>query len=96
MEQAKLFDDEQIPKIHDWEKEWQAMPEYDNTERTPPLITATFKFRTKEDFEHFNKVIKEYLYNNEKPFDGMQRKDVKSTWYPLYEKSSKYLYKDES
>lgn len=96
MEQHSLFTEEQMPKTNDWQKEWVGMPEYNNEERKPPVITATFKFRSEEDFELFNKTIKEHLYNGEKPFDGMQRKDVKSTWFPLTEKANKYTYKDES
>jgi len=37
------------------------------------------------------KTIKK-LYKGEKPFDGMQRKDMKSTWFPLKEKPNKYTY----
>ena len=75
-----------------WKKEWVGMPEYQNKPIPPPKITATFKFRTEEDFELFNKLIKEHLYNGEKPFDGMQRKEVKSTWFPLNEKANKLRY----
>jgi len=38
-------------------------------------------------------LIKQHLYNGQKVFDGMQRKDKKSTWYPLNVKASKYRYK---
>lgn len=78
---------------NNWEEEWVGMPEYNNVEQAPAEITATFKFRCREDFELFNKLIKENLYNGEKPFDGMQRKNVKSTWFPLKEKASKFIYK---
>ena len=88
-EQSTLIPDDR----NDWRKEWVGMPEYNNAPQAEPLITATFKFRTEEDFLKFNKLIKEHLYNNEKPFDGMQRKTVKSTWYPLKEKASKYRYR---
>lgn len=77
---------------NNWREEWKDMPEYNNVPDIPPLITATFKFRTQEDFELFKETIKKYLYNGEKPFDGMQRKDVKSTWFPLKEKPNKYRY----
>lgn len=68
------------------------MPEYNNLNLPPPLIEATFKFRSEEDFEEFNYLLKKYIYNGQKIFDGMQRKDKKSAWYPLLEKSSKYQY----
>ena len=77
---------------NDWREEWKDMPEYDNINMPPPLITATFKFRTKEDFEEFKKLVKEYVYKGEKTFDGMQREFVKQAWFPLKEKASKYIY----
>jgi hypothetical protein len=88
-----LFEEE---NINDWKKEWVGMPDYNNIKQEDPFITATFKFRNQEDFDEFNKLIKKHLYNQEKVFDGMQRKDVKSTWYPLSIKANKYLYTDES
>lgn len=89
-----LFGNEEvIKKENNWEEHWIGMPEYNNVESLPPFITATFKFRNQEDFELFNKLLKEHLYNGEKVFDGMQRKDVKSTWFPLNEKANKYRYK---
>lgn len=78
---------------NDWVKEWVGMPEYNNIESAPPKITATFKFRSQEDFDHFNKFLRDNLYKGEKVFDGMQRKEVKSTWFPLKEKANKYRYK---
>lgn len=77
---------------NDWKEHYIDMPEYNNVKQDDPFIVATFKFRCQEDFDHFNKVIKEYLYDGEKVFDGMQRKDKKSAWYPLNEKASKYKY----
>lgn len=94
--QQSLFEDYKDDTVNDWKQEWVGMPEYNNVERKPPFITATFKFRNQEDFEEFNLLVKKHLYNEERVFDGMQRKDVKSTWYPLVEKASKYIYKDES
>ena len=78
---------------NEWKKEWVGMPEYNNVEAIPPAITATFKFRSVSDFETFNALIKKHLYKGEKPFDGMQRKDVKSTWFPLKEKAKNYRYR---
>lgn len=75
-----------------WQDEYVGMPEYNNKPQEDPKITATFKFKSQEDFDEFHKFIKEGLYNGAKVFDGMQRKDKKSTWYPLKEKASKYKY----
>lgn len=70
------------------------MPEYNNEKQKDPLITATFKFRSEEDFEEFKKLLKTHIYNGVKPFDGMQKKDRKQAWYPHKEKASKYFYVD--
>lgn len=78
---------------NNWKEEWVGMPEYNNVESLPPFITATFKFRNQEDFEFFKEHLQKNLYNGEKVFDGMQRKDSKSTWFPLKEKANKYRYK---
>ena len=75
-----------------WKEHYIDMPEYNNIKQDKPFIEATFKFRNQEDFELFNKLIKEHLYNGEKVFDGMQRKDKKSAWFPLNEKASKYKF----
>ncbi len=76
-----------------WQDEWVGMPEYKNVERGEPLITATFKFKTQEDFDRFNSLLKLHLYDGQKIFDGMQRKTVKSAWYPQQERASNYEYK---
>lgn len=78
--------------INEWKEEWKEMPEYNNVVAEEPFITATFKFSSQADFEEFKKLIQKHVYNGERPFDGMQRKTVKSTWYPLKEKASKYRY----
>lgn len=90
-EQLSLF--ESKPNQNKWEDHWVGMPEYNNVREPDPFITATFKFRTQEDFDEFNKLIKQHLYDGEKVFDGMQRKDVKSSWYPLRQKASKFRFK---
>ena len=74
------------------EEEWKGMPEYNNNKTEDPVIVATFKFRTKRDFEEFNNYLRHNLYNGQKVFDGMQKKDKKSTWFPPNEKASKYRY----
>ena len=79
-----------------WKKEWKNMPEYNNIEAIPPFITATFKFRNQKDFDLFNKLVREHLYNKQKVFDGMQRKNIKSTWFPLNVKAKEYIYTNES
>jgi hypothetical protein len=76
-----------------WQKEWKNMPEYNNRIVAEPVITATFKFRSHEDFKVFKEAIQEHLYHGEKPFDGMQRTHTKSTWFPLNQKASHYAYK---
>ena len=77
------------------EEHYISMPEYNNVKISDPEITATFKFRNQKDYDYFHSIIKKELYNNEKVFDGMQRKDKKTAWYPLNEKASKYYYGDE-
>ena len=74
------------------EDEWVGMPEYINKEESPPVITVTFKFKTEEDYETFKELIKVHIYKGQKPFDGMQRKDKKTAWFPHKEKASKYEY----
>lgn len=89
--QLNLFD---LPECQNkWEEHYVGMPEYNNVRESEPEVVVTFKFRRKEDFEEFNKLIKEHLYDGEKVFDGMQRKDSKSAWYPLRDKPSKYRFK---
>ena len=68
------------------------MPEYDNAKEQPPVITVMFKFKTEQDYETFKDLVKKHLYEGEKPFDGMQRKDKKVAWYPHKEKASTYEY----
>ena len=91
IEQLNLFD---LPECQNkWEEHYVGMPEYNNVRESEPEVVVTFKFRRKEDFEEFNKLIKEHLYDGEKVFDGMQRKDATSAWYPLRDKPSKYRFK---
>ena len=79
-------------KNKDWEKEWVGMPECDNVKQPQPKITATFKFRNEKDYNEFKDKIKKHLYDNQKVFDGEQKKDKKQAWFPLREKDSKYYY----
>jgi len=78
--------------VNNWQDEWVGMPEYKNVIVPKPVITAKFKFRTKEDYDKFHGVIKEHLYGGNKVFDGMQSENEKQAWYPLNEKASKYRY----
>ena len=91
--QQLLFDEF---KIEDWEKHWVGMPEYNNTQQPEPLIIAMFKFKNEKDYLKFKNLVQEYVFDGEKVFDGMQRLDRKSTWYPHKEKASNYKYTDES
>lgn len=79
-----------------WQDHYKGMPEYNAVEQKPPEVTAVFKFETTKDFEKFNALLKKHIYKGEKPFDGMQRKDKKSTWFPLKPKANKYRFKNES
>ena len=79
-------------KVEDIYREWQYMPEYKNRKRSDPEITATFKFRNKEDYELFKDLVKEHVYHGEKVFDGNQTKTKKHAWFPRLQKSSNYMY----
>ena len=72
--------------------DYTAMPEYENTKQPEPKITATFKFRCQEDYDKFHDLVKKYIYEGERVFDGMQRMEKKSAWFPLKEKGSNYRY----
>jgi hypothetical protein len=87
MKQTELFKTK-----NEWFDEWLEMPEYNNVKKEQPLITATFKFRTEEDYIKFKDLVQEFVFNGEKVFDGMQKKDKKSSWYPHNQKASKYEY----
>lgn len=92
MEQHSLFNEEQMPKTNDWQKEWIGMPEYNNSKPLPPEITATFKFRNKEDFDLFMEVVKSKLFNDKRVFDGKQKKNEYSAWFPLDARPSENIY----
>jgi hypothetical protein len=77
---------------NDWREEWVGMPEYNNVYQPEPEITATFKFRNEEDFLTFLALVQEHIYNGKRVFDGIQRKTVKSAWYPHNENGSGYQY----
>jgi hypothetical protein len=71
------------------------MPEYNNINQPDAVITAKFKFRSKDDYDYFHKVVKKHLYGGGKVFDGMQREDKKQAWFPLGDRPSRFVYVDE-
>lgn len=77
---------------NDWRDEWVDMPEYDNRDLTTPAISATFHFASLEDFEKFQLVISEHLYGGGKVFDGRQRKERKTAWWPQLPSRSAYMW----
>ena len=87
------------PDLFGWEKrdsftEWTGMPEYLNVYQDGPEITATFKFRCKEDYERFHEGVKKHLYNGSRVFDGTQLHDKKQAWFPRLDRHSTYEYAD--
>lgn len=80
------------PDAHDWTKEWIGMPEFNNPKPLPPEITATFKFRNKEDFDLFVAHVKDHLYGGVRVFDGKQKLNEYSAWFPLYPRPSESVY----
>ena len=95
MDQEELFEGVFDKKEDFHKKYWKGMPTYHNVLEAKPEITATFKFRNEKDYQEFKEKVKNYVYDGEKCFDGMQRKEKKQAWYPLKEKASKYWYCDE-
>ena len=81
---------------NNWIDEWRGMPEYNNQDYPEPSVIVTFKFLTQEDYHTFYELIKEKLFNGEKPFDGRQEKNSKTTWYPHKEKAKNYIYTEEN
>ena len=82
MKQIPLFDSKDID-INSCENEWVDMPEYQNVKQEEAEFTATFKFRTKDDYDQFHDLVKKHIYGGKKVFDGMQSLDKKQAWYPL-------------
>lgn len=90
MKQLTLY--EELGKNESWEYHWDDMPEYNNDEVIKPEKIATFKFRTESDYIEFMKIVKKELYNGNRVFDGMQKKDEKTAWFPLDNRPSEYVY----
>lgn len=80
---------------NDWREEWVGMPAYDNQDLTEPLVSATFHFATQEDFERFQRVVSEYLYAGGKVFDGRQRKERKTAWFPPLPSRSAFVWVED-
>ena len=88
--QDNLFGD--LFNVDNWEDEYVGMPEYNNIDQEDPLITAKFKFRSKDDFLKFKELVQKHIFNGEKVFDGEQTENKKQSWFPHLEKPSKYVY----
>lgn len=89
---GKKIKEKEVNKIED---HWINMPEYNNVNRKKPVIIAIFKFKNKEDFKKFNKLVREHIYNGKQIHYGRFKENVRVTWYPKLEQASKYVYKDE-
>ena len=87
--QNKLFDN--IDDFDIIKREWQNMPEYNNVKDIEPLITVKIKFITKQDFDKFHELLKKHIYK-ERVFNGTQRNDVKSAWYPSKVDKKEFVY----
>lgn len=96
LKQIELFDNDVFTKQKDWQKEWVDMPEYVNNKIIEPEVIATFKFRNQDDFNLFMDVVKTKLYDNKRVFDGKQKKNDYSAWYPLDDRPSDYVYINEN
>ena len=92
MKQTNLFS---TPKESTCDTEWVNMPEYNNVKQEEPYITSTFKFRNEHDYNVFKDLVQEHLYKGVKVFDGMQKLDKKSAWFPHNQKASAYSYKSK-
>ena len=60
---------------------WFDMPEYENIFEQNPYITATFKFKSQADFDLFHERVKTFVYDGQRVFDGIQRKNKKGSTY---------------
>lgn len=91
VKELRLFDFEE-ENNYNWKDEWVDMPEYNNKKTSPPEITATFKFRNKTDFDFFMEIVKSKLFDNKRVFDGKQKKNEYSAWFPLDSRPSENVY----
>lgn len=73
MRQNTLFNFEN--KDNDWEKEWQDMPEFIQSETDKPYAQIIFRFANEKDLQDFAKLIGQKL-----------TKKTKSAWHPQIER----------
>jgi hypothetical protein len=92
MNNIDLFGNEINDTNDNWRNHYVGMPEYNNFKAEPAEVIATFKFRNKDDFEKFMDVVKTNLYDNKRVFDGKQKKNDYSAWYPLDSRPSEHIY----
>lgn len=76
--------------------DWVGMPEYVMEKEIKPMYTATFKFRTKEDYEVFKEKARKHIFDDQKMFDGNQGEFDKQAWFPLNERPSNFYYQSET
>jgi hypothetical protein len=91
--QTNLFEELGVDEA--WKEHWEDMPEYSSEGDNEAFMTATFKFKTQEDFDTFHSLLKEHLYDGARVFDGRQEKRKKNSWFPLKERPSEKSYHDE-
>jgi len=94
--QTNLFGEKvKEKKLNKIEDHWINMPEYNSSDKSKPLKIAIFKFRSEDDFNKFNRIIKKYLFVDDKLHWGSYKSNVKTIWYPPNITPSKYAYIDE-
>lgn len=60
---------------NDWKKEWQGMPEFEQTQTEKPFSQIIFRFANANDLKEFSKLINQPLTDK-----------TKSAWYPQIER----------
>jgi hypothetical protein len=55
-----LFDNMEDYEYHNWDKEWQNMPEFKHKDLTP-YQSIIVHFKTKEDKKEFSKLVKQNI-----------------------------------
>lgn len=75
---------------------WKAMPEYDNVDQTKVAKQVTFKFETEAHYDEFISRFQAEFFDGHRVFNGRQKKDSKTGWWPRREKDSNWEYVDES
>jgi hypothetical protein len=74
----------------DWRDHWDGMPEYANRDLTKAVVVVKLYFSSHDDFQSFEARLRDHLYEGRKPFDGRQRKDAKTSWWPPLPKGTDY------